>query len=296
MTVVCFTLNGFGASMWQTYPADMAATLTDPWNDVAAQFFGDAFGNKIYWQPCGYNDSIPIPMQPGIDSGTREYVRLLTDVHPTGPFVGIYYSEGAIIGSNVLDLLRGVDNTITQRYKDLPDITHRYKDFLGAATFGNPRREQGSIPRLPGAIDPGGHGIVTPNLVDTPSTWWDFAAGKSMPGSPGQDLYTTCGYDGDAQTAIDEESVWKIVDSLQLIGSGSLPDELWRIVTHPGTGIPSAYHAIIDALKFFVLELLAPHNEYQVIQPVAGDPRDCWAIACDHIASLVGQTLIAPPP
>ena len=235
-------------------------------------------------------------MGPGVIQGVTEFVRLLTDVHPTGPFAFSLYSEGAIVGSTVLDLLRGVQSPITAQYSHLPDITHRYQDFLGAVAFGNPRREQGHTTTLPGSIDPGGHGIVTPNMVDTPATWWDFAAGKHMVGSPGQDLYTTCGYDGDAGTAADEEAIWKIVDTASFTSILGLAEKILAILPNPIKGGLSAVVAILDALDFFVIHGITAHTSYQFTIPVAGDPRDCWGIALQHLADLAGQTLFAPPP
>lgn len=285
--ITLFTVNGAAADCWSGYQADLARVLTDPWNDVVAQFWGEQYRNKYRWQPIGY-DSKPVPMRPGIDQGVREHVHQL--LLSPGKFAGAYYSEGSIIGSIVLDLLRGVKNEITARFTDLPDITHRYPDFLGAVTFGFPRREKGHT--IPGGIDPGGHGIVTPNLVDTPASWWDFAAGKNMVGSPGQDLYTTCGYRGNEQSVADEVAVWKIVETTSFKSVLGLAEKVADLVPNPVEGGVAAVIAILDALDFFVLHGLTPHTSYQFTQPVAGDPRDCWRMGLDYLASLVGQSLL----
>ena len=292
---ILFTINGASGSMWAGYQWDLAAYLTDPTLDILAQFFGPDYGVKYYAQPIGY-DSFPFPMQRGTDLGVRELVRQLTQVWPTQDFAFSLYSMGAIVGSTVLDLLRGVKSPLTARFGDLPDITHRYAGFRGAIAFGNPRREQGSVPRLPGAIDPGGHGIVTPNIVDTPSTWWDFAAGKRLPGSPGQDLYTTCGYDGDAYTVADEEAVWAVVNTASISSVLGLAEKVLAAMTNPIHGGVGAVTAILDTLDFFILHGLTPHTSYQFTIPVAGDPRDCWGLALQHLADIVGQSLWAPPP
>ena len=282
-----FTCNGAGADIWMGYQSDIARELTNPWNDVVAQFWGAQYANKYRWQPIGFN-ATPVPMQRGVDQGVREHVRQL--LLTTGKFAGAYYSMGAIIGSIVLDLLRGVKSPLTARYSDLPDITHRYPDFLGAIAFGNPRREQGHT--VPGGIDPGGHGIVTPNLVDTPASWWDFAAGKHQVGSPGQDLYTTCGYDGNVRSVADEEAVWEIVNTTSFKSVLGLAEKVMELLPDPIHGGIAAVNAILDALDFFVIHGLTPHTSYQFTQPVAGDPRDCWRMGLDYLASLVGQSLL----
>ena len=293
--VVLFSINGAGGSMWSGYQADLAAYLTDPSLDVLAQFLGPEYGVKYHWQPIGY-DSSPFPMQKGTDLGVREVVRQLIQVYLTEDFVFSLYSMGAIIGGIVLDLLRGVKSPLTARFSDLPDITHRYAGYRGAVAFGNPRREQGHTTTLPGSIDPGGHGIVTPNLVDTPDNWWDFAAGKNMVGSPGQDLYATCGYDGNAQSQADEEAIWHIVNSVEVVGKGSITDVLLQLSKNPIPGGVAALRAVLDAGMFFIVSGIRPHTSYQFTIPVAGDPRDCWGLALQHLADLVGQKLWMPPP
>jgi len=94
----------------------------------------------------------------------------------------------------------------------------------------------------------------------------------------------------------DEEAVWKIVEQGTIRSTGELFFDILKVIPDPLHGGAAAVRAILDALDFFVKNQLTPHTSYQFIQPVAGDPRDCWAMGRDYIASLVGQTLFAPVP
>lgn len=243
-----------------------------PWNVGYPYDIGEAL-DDTHWvhQPIGY-PATAFPMHPSYTAGEAEFVRQLglwnCETTRWG-FGG--YSQGAIVTSNILDRLK----TDLARYADT---------FIGGVTWGNPRREAHHT--LPGGIDPGGHGIVTPTLVDTPDSVWDFACGKTMVNSPGQDLYATCGYSGNETAVADEEAVWKIVD-LGTIGSVTdLAMAIFKLLP-PNTlsGGYAALIAIVDALGFFGSGT-APHVNYQIVQPIAGDPRDCWRVALDHMNAL----------
>ena len=266
---VVYTVQGTGQPdpMGTGYPADLARALDpDIWE----------------WQPVGNYPATAFPMQPSIDAGEAELVRLITQVHPDRTFALVGYSQGAIITSNVYDRLRFGD---LQQYRD---------QLIAGVTWGNPRREQGHT--IPGGIDPRGHGIVTPNLVNTEDLWWDFACGATMVNSPGQDLYTTCGYDGNAESVADEEAIWDIVDKGTLTSAMPLAEQVFKLVMAASGGavavLPggiSAVVAILDALNFFVIKGISPHTSYQVVQPRAGDPRDCWRMALDYLNTRGAQ-------
>jgi hypothetical protein len=269
-----YTINGAGVTEWDGYPADMARVLTPDvvWNPIFKQFWGVTPPTPYaYWQPLGYN-SQPAPMKPGLDGGTAEFVRQLTDVHPTGTFAVVAYSEGAIIAADVLDILRDPSSP----------IAHRYQDLKAVVCWGNPRREQGNV--APGCIDPGGFGIVVPNTVDTPDWWYNFANGPSVPGAGGWDLYTTCsGAKPGSVELKDMRDVWQTVYSgspgaiAKLIGSSLLP---WNWV--------GAFKAIGAAGSFFGSSTM-PHVDYNVSYPIPNDPRDAWRIALDYLTQ-VGNT------
>lgn len=262
--VVIFTLNGAGVTLWDGYAADMARAL-------CAQF------PWFYFQPIGF-DARPTPMKPGLDQGVTEFIRQLLEVHPTGPFVIISYSEGAIIASDIYDMLRD----------SASPIAHRRQDLLAAVCYGNPRREEGNVP--PGCIDPGGFGIVTPNLVDTESLWWNFANGPTVPGAGGWDLYTTCsGAQPGSVQLQDMRQVWAT------IYTGS-PWQLTKMIAS-SIFLPwkwsGALKAAIAAGSFFGSGTL-PHVDYNVSYPIPGDNRDSWRIGFDYLSTSIPAA--APPP
>ena len=77
-----------------------------------------------------------------------------------GRVVLVGNSIGAAIASNVYDEFR------TGRLQD------RRGDLIFGAVFLNPRRQEGHSFR--GCPDPGGAGIMTPNLTDCDDFWWEF--------------------------------------------------------------------------------------------------------------------------
>jgi hypothetical protein len=254
---VLFTFNGASVDMWTGYQSDLARALPP---------------GLVTWQPVGY-DSKPFPMAGGLAGGTAETVRLLTDVtaHPTGPFIFLAYSEGAIIASNVYDMLRDPNSA----------IGHRRKDFLGAATWGNPRRENGHT--FPGGIPIDGEGIVAPTLKNTEAFWWDMANGKEIPGSQGEDLYTTMS-GATGKEAEYMRDIWGFVYNVW-DGVSDLTVDIFQLLGNPvGLGIP-AVKALLAATAFFGGGL-KPHGDYQSSFPIRNDPRDAWRIAFDHIVQL----------
>jgi len=269
---VIFTVQGTGQPDPEGpgYPADLARTLDD---------------EKWFWQPVGNYMASAFPMQPSINSGDEEFARLLRLQSPTQTWGFIGYSQGAIVTSDILDRCG-----ITKNPNVTPDLADYADSFIGGVTWGNPRREAGHT--IPNGIDPSGHGIVTPNLVGTPVSVWDFAVGKKMVNSPGQDLYTTCGYDGSTTSVTDEQAVWGIVDKGTITSFGNFIDQVLKIVGNPVKGTVAAIVAILDALNFFVLEGITPHTSYGVTQPIAGDPRDCWRIAGDYL-NWIGENVPA---
>lgn len=237
---------------------------------------GDALeqAGLVEHQWVGYR-ATAFPMQPSIDEGTTELKRLIRLRDPARPWAMVGYSQGAIVTSNIYDAIRTGD---LQAYR---------ASFLGLVTFGNPRREQGHT--IPGGIDPGGHGIVTPNLVNTGAECWDFAAGKKMVASPGNDLYTTCGTGENAGAVADQEAIWEIVDKGTFTSFGNLAKQVLKILPNPLSGGLAAAEAALGALDFFVVKGITPHTSYQFLQPIAGDPRDCWRVALDYLSSLANK-------
>ncbi len=253
------TVNGASVDMWTGYQSDLARELCKQFPYFA-------------WQPIGY-DSRPTPMKPGIDQAVAEIVWQLVVVHPVGTFMMILYSEGAIIGSTILEMLRDPTSP----------IGHRYQDCLAVVAFGNPCREAGNV--APGCIDPGGFGIVEPNTVGTPSMWWNFANGPTVPGAGGWDLYTTCSGAAPGSNELkDMRAVWKTIYT----GSpGSLAGMIATTILLPWKWV-GGFRAMGAAASFFGSGTL-PHCDYQTSYPIPGDNRDCWKIAFDYLAQVGAQ-------
>jgi hypothetical protein len=243
---VLYTVNGAGVSMWDGYQADIARAL----------------GNQYWaWQPIGYNAN-PFPMKPGLDSATKEFERQLIDVHPTGTFGVLAYSEGAIIAANVYDKLRNPTSS----------IAHRHQDFIGAATFGNPRRQKGHT--FPGCPDPGGEGIVAPTQVGVEDSWWDFANHG--------DLYTTMDGATGAEAA-DMRAIWNFVYNIWN-GVGSLALQIFKLIGNPLLSI-AAIEAMIAAMGFFGGGL-RQHVDYHLTTPLPGNGLTCWQLAFNHLQDI----------
>lgn len=271
---ILLTAQGTGQPdpMGPGYPADMARAV-----DPAAQW---------YWQPVGNWPATAFPMNTSYQALETEIVRLLTDVYPWQTWGQISYSQGAIGTSNVL--ARAMTG-------DLAD-TNIFERFIGGYTLGNPSRQAGHT--IPGGIDPGGSGIVLPNLANTPDTWWDAADGKAMPNSPGNDLYTTAGT-GETVTALaDQRLVWNIVDTGSVSSVLNLPLTVLKLLmSQPNwTGDVGAVEAALGAFDFFAVEGITPHTSYQFIQPIPGDDRDAWRIGLDHINDIGANTAPALKP
>jgi hypothetical protein len=251
-----YTLNGAGVTMWDGYAADMARGL-------CSQFPFFAF------QPIGF-DAKPAPMKPGLNQGIAEFMHQLTDVHPTGTFVIIAYSEGAIIATDILDKLRDPSSP----------IAHRYRDLIAVVAFGNPRREAHNV--APGCIDPGGFGIVVPNTVDTPTFWWNFANGPTVPGAGGWDLYATCS--GAKPGSVELKDMRDVWNTIYTGNPWSLTKMIARTIFLPWNWV-GGFKAAGAAASFFGSGT-RPHVDYQTSYPIPNDPRDAWRIGFDYLAGV----------
>lgn len=253
---VLLTVQGTGQPdpMGPGYPADLARQLITDHPELFA------------WQPVGVYPAMAFPMKKSYTVGVTELVRLLTQVWQRCNFILIGYSQGAIVTSMVLQrMMTG-------------DLQACLPFMIAGVTWGNPCRELGHT--LPGGIDNGGQGIVTPTNLNTPELWWDFADDKAMVNSPGDDMYTKSGKGGTDLSEADERAVWDIVNTGNPL---SLAGAIASLLIHPSfTGSYGAAKAALQSLDFFVAEGITPHTSYSIVQPIAGDPRDCWRMAYDH--------------
>lgn len=261
---VVFSINGAGSTWNMGYPFDIGETLDK---------------SKVWHQPIGY-DTNPFPMNTGVQDGQGEFIRQLD--MPRGskglnctslPWGGVFYSMGALVGMGVLDrVLHG-------------DLGRFKNTFIGASTFGNPRRQNGHT--FPGCSWSSGEGIATPTDHDLPDSVWEMAADKNMPGAGGDDLYTKMADDENAQTTKNMRAVWDIVNKGNPLNLG---EAILMLLAHPSfSGGYAAAMAAFKALDFFVVKGVSPHTRYQFTLPIANDPRDCWEIARGHMADLVAR-------
>lgn len=261
---VVFSINGAGSTWNMGYPFDIGETLDK---------------SKCWHQPIGYNTN-PFPMATGVKDGQAEFIRQLD--MPRGsrglnctqlPWGGVFYSMGALVGMGVLDrILHG-------------DLGRFKNTFIGASTFGNPRRQKDHT--FPGCSWSSGEGIATPTDHDLPDSVWDMAADKHMPGSNGDDLYTKMADDENPQTAKNMRAVWDIVNKGNPM---SLALAVLKLMAHPDfQGGYDAAVAAFKALDFFVVKGITPHTRYQFTLPIENDPRDCWELARAHMADLVAR-------
>jgi len=245
------------------------------WNNGYQWDLGEALDHqRCYHQPIGFNTN-PLPMQTGVNDGVGEVVRQLNrpriefggrNCSQIPWFVPLAYSMGSIVWMTIL---------MRVLYGDLQQFKHTY---MGSNSFGNPGRQENHA--FPGAIPVPGLGIAnkSTNVHDVPDCHWDFTAIKGMVGSPGTDLYADI--DGSDLTRADMEAVWELVRTGNPM---TLAVAALKLAANPSfSGGYSAAVAALKALNFFVVKGLTPHTSYQFVQPIAGDPRDCWRVALDH--------------
>lgn len=265
ISIVHFSINGAGSTWDMGYPYDIGEMLDK---------------SKCYHQPIGY-DTSPVPMSRGVKDGVNELVRqLYMPRGPKGenctvlPWCATAYSMGAIVFMTVL---------MRVLFGDLQEFKATYK---GSNAFGNPMRQHGHT--FPGCTYSDGEGIVTPNAHDCPVEHWDFIADKSMVGSPGDDLYGNLNKAGSTTDQLaDMRAIWDIVNTGNPLNLAKQVANLVLSPTwHEGVG---AYKAAMAAVDFFILKGLSPHTTYQFIQPIDGDPRDCWQIALQHMQDIVAS-------
>ena len=111
----------------------------------------------------------------------------------------------------------------------------------------------------------------------------DLANGKEIPGSGGEDLYTTMsGATGDEADVM--RAIWGFVYNVW-DGVSDLVTELVHFLGNPLTLSIGAVKALFAATAFFGSGT-RPHVDYHVSYPIRNDPRDAWRIAFDHIVRL----------
>lgn len=254
--VVLYTFNGAGVTMWQGPPAEIGGAVDT---------------RTIYWQPVAY-DAAPDQMYTNRDQAINEFLRLVTTEHPGCKFELCGYSEGTLATGEILDRMG-----VTQS-SGPTDLAYLKPLFLGGCSLGDVRRQGGhTIGKLPfptnPPTDPGGVGIVTPNLVGTPDNWWCFA-------NPG-DFYTAC-----LATGVALEDVRAIMSIVMSWTSGLLALIVRITETVKDLQILGMAEAIYYAMIFFGVKHLEPHTTYEITTPIPGYPSTCIEMGVYHLNRL----------
>lgn len=195
------------------------------------------------------------PMNQSIDAGVTNLTNAINGT--AGQFILIGWSQGAIVISNVYDQIRS------------GSLTGRNADFLGAVTFGNPRRENGHT--FPGCPNPGGNGIAYTNtLTGTETRWHDFA-------NPGDTATCNDNNTTDGQLAT---SLFSLVnegwDGTQSVLTDLLTSPVWTVIDTFNT-VKNIFWDVTSG----------PHTQYGTTTPLSpGDTRTCVQIALDYINLL----------
>lgn len=255
--------DGFGPG----FSTDVARTLTDPWNNVWAQFWGGP-GNIVDWQPIGYPAAM-FPMRPSINAGRAEVCRQI-GLRPRGtPLFLSGYSQFAIVIGEVW-----VNDFLASggRFHD------RVDDVLGIIEFGDPLR-------CPGIAN-GNRvaGLPMPTLLDGQVT--GGIAGKNcLTAAQTPDFYLSCALDGDlyaaapvgadpwtdpADVGLLETMIYNLVLQLGIDSVQEIAARVAEFFKRPIEMIIAAVQAIINGLKFVAAGTNAPHWRYEpFVQPMA---------------------------
>lgn len=132
---VLVTVNGMGApdpyAEGLTFAGDLGRIVSNPWNDIYAQFIGPQVANKIDWRPVGYS-ALPFPMGPSVREGIEHAIAVIKGSSARGTKLLLSgYSEGALV---VDTLWRDEILKPTGRLHD------RLDDVKGIVVFGDPMR------------------------------------------------------------------------------------------------------------------------------------------------------------
>ncbi|WP_409428365.1 hypothetical protein [Mycobacterium sp. SMC-11] len=269
MRPLLITGNGTGVPdpFGPGFSTDVARILTDPWNNVWAQFWGGA-GNIIDWQPIGYPAAM-FPMRPSIDAGRAEVCRQI-GLRPRGtPLFLSGYSQFAIVVGEVwvFDFLAP-----NGRFHD------RIGDVLGIIQFGDPLRCPGiangnlvaelPVPkRLNGQVT---GGIAGKNCL-TPDQTPDFLLSCALDG----DLYAAAPVGADpwshpADVGLLETMVYNLVLELGVNSVAEIAGIVADFFERPLEMVIATVQAIINGLTFAVQGPAAAHWRYEpFVQPIA---------------------------
>lgn len=245
--ITYLSVNGTGVDEWSGFPADIGRQL-----DTA----------RFYWQPVGY-PSATFPMGPSVNAGVAELVRLLTEVHTTGPIVLCGYSQGMLVVC-----------TVWRDYFLNPagSLHHRLGDVIGIIGYGNPMRCPGIAngnayagQALPAKLD--GQttgGIAGPDCLtaaQTPAFFLDFANdGDLYAGAPVGDNPWTA----ESNVGHDETLIYRIIQNFSLANIEAIVQTVLAVLTDPWDQVIPLVQAIYNGGLFFSMGMNAPHYRYDI--------------------------------
>lgn len=291
------SVNGTGVpDPWGPgFAGDVGRALTNPWFNIAKQFYGDQSALKVkwWWQPIGYPAAV-FPMTPSVNTGVVELSRQIT-LHenpdpkynlgaycpPGTPLAISGYSQGAL----VTDIFWRdyVLNKSGPHHNRLDDLAAG-----GIINFGDPMRTPGiahgneiagfPAPTILDGVVTGG--IAGPGCLK-PEETPDFLLSCALDG----DLYAAAPVGPKAAPATDTSAPWvnePLVGQVEtriynFIESGSLITGFMAIAKgisqelgYPLSNTIALFQAIENGLTFAAAGTNAPHWKYDpFVQPMA---------------------------
>lgn len=284
------TVNGTGVPdpFGPGFSGDMGRAISNPWNAIAAQFWGANtprfYNGNIFWQPIGYPAGV-FPMMPSVNKGVAEVSRQVMlheqdgSCPPGFPLFLSGYSQGALVTDIFWrDFVLSPAGIHHNRLNDI-------LAFGGIINFGDPMRCPG-IARGNDAA-----GLPEPNPRNGVLT-----GGIAGPGclTPEQtpDVLLSCALDGDLYGAapvgpafspavatgapwVNEPLVGQIQTRIySFIESGSILTGLLAVAKgvsqefqQPLTNTIALVEAIFDGLTFAAAGTNAPHWRYGPFVP-----------------------------
>jgi hypothetical protein len=259
------------------FSADIGRSLSDPWNDVYAEFMGSGFKNKFYWQPIGY-PAATFPMNPSQKAAQAELSRQIT-IHeadgscPIGyPLALSGYSQGAIaVGQFWRDQILNPKGAHHNRLADV--------EVGGIINFGDPIRSPGIAHGNEVA------GFAVPKKLDGQTTGGIAGPGCLKPEET-PDYLLSCALDGDLYAAapvgdtpwVKEPEVGLLetrIYNFVLQGSWQTflanVEDLADLFLMPVATIIAAAQAIFNGMKFLFAGPEAPHWQYGPFVPAMVD-------------------------
>jgi hypothetical protein len=232
-----------------------------------ASYIASNLASSIRYLYVPYPAVDTLPLEDAIATGVTNLITLIGQ--NSGPFMLVGTGEGAIVTSMVNDQIMGAGGSLASRSAD----------YLAAVAFGNPRREAGQI--FPGGTDPGGAGISSDLMTDTPSLWWEFA-------NPGDPLCTnpTSGATGTLNTEVFEAFLSDYTGSTSTITT--------QFSATAGSNVSSLLSLLINVM--FNQGMATPHAQYGSILPPGGNAQTSYQLAVAYLNTFANSAIVTPLP